>query len=162
MKYRTKTIEVEATQWNAPGDHPAVGALTEEVVRGLPGWMQDDLSNMRGPRYIGVVGQGSYARFVHAGDWIIDANEFAPLQVMRPHEFAYEFEPVDAGDYRSRAKAEAVEVADKVAKLSDFIHLTSAFKGLPPDEQRLLHAQLDGMTAYLGALNARIAMWGAE
>ena len=71
-RFRSKPIEIEATQWNKPGDHPAVSNLQPHMVRGHQGLSR-----------------------VNAGDWIIaepDGNGFYPCSSVT---FDTRWEPID-------------------------------------------------------------------
>lgn len=71
-KFRKKPVEVEATQWLKPGDHPAV--------------YPSSISSY------GVIGkQGTVD--VHPGDWIIAEMDGSGFYPCKPDVFAATYDP---------------------------------------------------------------------
>ena len=83
-KYRKKPVEIEATQWLKPGDHPAVEDLPEHVAR-----------HQTGPTDgLGWVPTLEGGHVVTPGDWIITGvkGENYPC---KPDIFTATYDPVE-------------------------------------------------------------------
>jgi hypothetical protein len=77
VKYRKKPVVVDATQWFAAGDHPAVkevggGFDFDGQVHGKQGWVG-----------------------IHAGDWIIAELDGSGFYPCKPDVFAATYEAVE-------------------------------------------------------------------
>ena len=75
--YRSKPFEIEATQFNGPGDHPAVALTKQSTI---------------GPIYH-VNGKQGAAR-VDIGDWIITEPDGSGHYPCKPDVFAAKYEPI--------------------------------------------------------------------
>jgi len=84
MKYRKKQSEIEATQWNRHGDHPAVlndnHAIDFWCVCGRYMWDHGRIETTYGDI------------IVHPSDWIIEDGEYC--YPMQDAEFKDTYEPV--------------------------------------------------------------------
>lgn len=78
-QYRKKPVVVEATQWNAPGDHPAVVTVPSF------GGTRFDAPHVLGKQ--GLV-------LVNAGDWIITESDGSGHYPCAPDIFTATYEPV--------------------------------------------------------------------
>lgn len=78
-KYRSKPVEIEATQFTAPGAHPAV-----ESALGIPG----------APAVYTVYGRQGWAK-VNIGDWIITEPHGGGYYPCAPDVFEAKYEAAD-------------------------------------------------------------------
>lgn len=77
MRFRSKPVEIEAVQFNAEGDHPAVKRRQLEPVTGGP---------------FEVLGAQGWSG-VNLGDWIITEPKGDGFYPCRPDVFALKYEP---------------------------------------------------------------------
>lgn len=92
-RYRKKPVVVEAAQWHAHGDHPAVKPITRELLARTPVWVQDDVADLEQPWAYGLIPTLEGAHLVRPGDWIITGvqGEHYPC---KPDIFAATYEEV--------------------------------------------------------------------
>lgn len=101
MRYRSRTVEVEASQWHRHGDHTAVRMHTTEVGE--------------------VDGQNGSLK-VYPGDYIITETDGSGHYPCTPAEFEQKYEPVDANTQSPSTHDEKVwQLEARVRRLQEHV-----------------------------------------